>query len=67
VDISSVAEIKREAINCYASQVAYVDYADGSLGLNRYRGLKLGVRYAEALFVSDPPTFIDACKTLASV
>src|SRR5262249_27325754 len=29
VDISSVVDIKREAINCYASQVAYVDYVDG--------------------------------------
>ena len=42
VDISSAADIKREAINCYASQVAYVDYAEGALGLNRYRGMKLG-------------------------
>jgi LmbE family N-acetylglucosaminyl deacetylase len=31
VDIPSVVEIKREAINCYASQVAYVDYVEGTL------------------------------------
>ena len=67
VDISSVADIKREAINCYASQIAYVDYAEGALGLNRYRGLKLGVGHAEALFASEPRTFIDACRTLAFV
>jgi LmbE family N-acetylglucosaminyl deacetylase len=67
IDISSVVDIKRDAINCYASQVAYVDYVEGALGLNRYRGLKLGVDYAEALFVSDPRTFIDACRTLAVV
>src|SRR5215475_6427510 len=67
VDISSVVDIKREAINCYASQVAYVDYVGGALGLNRFRGLKLGVDSAEALFVSDPQTFIGVCRTLAVV
>lgn len=67
VDISSVVDIKREAINCYASQVAYVNYPEGALGLNRYRGLKLGVDYAEALFVCDPRTFAEVCRTLAVV
>ena len=65
VDISSVVDIKREAINCYTSQVAYVDYVEGALGLNRFRGLKLGVDYAEALFASDPRTFVGLCRTLA--
>ena len=65
VDISTVVDVKREAINCYASQVAYVDYVEGALGLNRFRGLKLGVDYAEALFASDPRTFVGLCRTLA--
>jgi N-acetylglucosamine malate deacetylase 1 len=67
VDISSVVDIKREAINCYASQVAHVDYPEGALGLNRYRGLKLGVDYVEALFASNPRTFAGICRTLAVV
>jgi LmbE family N-acetylglucosaminyl deacetylase len=67
VDISSVVEIKRDAINCYASQVAYVDYVEGALGLNRYRGIKLGVKYAESLFASDARTFIGVCRTLSAV
>jgi N-acetylglucosamine malate deacetylase 1 len=67
VDISSVVDIKREAINCYASQVAHVDYVEGALGLNRFRGLKLGVEYAEALFASNPRTFIGVCRTLSVV
>jgi N-acetylglucosamine malate deacetylase 1 len=67
VDISSVVDIKRKAINCYASQVAYVNYVEGALGLNRYRGLKLGVDYAEALFASDSRTFVEVCRTLAVV
>ena len=65
IDISSVVDIKREAIDCYASQVAYVNYVEGALGLNRFRGLKLGVDYAEALFASDPRTFIRICQMLA--
>jgi len=67
IDISSVIDIKREAINCYASQVAYVDYVEGTLGLNRYRGIKLGVDYVEAIFASDGGTFVDVCRTLAVV
>jgi LmbE family N-acetylglucosaminyl deacetylase len=67
VDISSVVEIKRKAINCYASQVAYVDYVEGALGLNRFRGIKLGVDHAEALFACDPRTFISVCRTLSVV
>jgi N-acetylglucosamine malate deacetylase 1 len=67
VDISSVIEVKREAIGCYASQIAYVPYVEGSLGLNRFRGLKLRVPYAEALFACPPRTFIDICRTLAVV
>jgi len=67
VDISSVVDIKREAINCYASQIAYVNYVEGALGLNRFRGLKLDVDYAEALFASDPRTFISVCRMLAVV
>jgi len=67
VDISSVVDIKREAISCYVSQVKYVDYVEAALGLNRYRGLKLGVGHGEALFVSSPPTFIGACRTLATI
>jgi LmbE family N-acetylglucosaminyl deacetylase len=66
-DISAVVDIKREAINCYASQVAYVNYVEGALGLNRFRGLKLGVDYAEGLFACDPRTFAEVCRTLAVV
>jgi LmbE family N-acetylglucosaminyl deacetylase len=67
VDISSVVETKREAISCYASQIAYLPYAEGALGLNRFRGLKLGVPYAEALFVCPARTFVEVCRTLSVV
>ena len=67
VDISSVVDVKREAINCYASQVAYLHYVEGALGLNRFRGLKLEVPYAEAFFACEPGTFHELCRTLAVI
>jgi LmbE family N-acetylglucosaminyl deacetylase len=67
VDISSVVEVKREAINCYVSQVAYTPYADGAVGLNRFRGLKLGVGYAESLFACSPSEFAKLSRGLGVV
>jgi N-acetylglucosamine malate deacetylase 1 len=67
VDISSVVETKRAAIGCYASQIAYLPYAEGALGLNRFRGLKLGVAHAEGLFVCQARAFVEVCRTLATV
>jgi N-acetylglucosamine malate deacetylase 1 len=64
VDISSVVDRKRAAIDCYQSQVAYMPYAEAVLGLNRFRGLKLGVPYAEAFYVCDGPSFVSTCRTL---
>lgn len=40
-------ERKKEAISCYGTQQASVDYAFGMLGLNAYRGIQNNVRYAE--------------------
>jgi hypothetical protein len=42
-------------------------YIDAVLGLNRYRGLKLGVKFAEGLFACGPSTFRDLCRSLAVV
>lgn len=58
VDITSVVEVKRQAIELYASQVAGLHYTDGTLGLNRYRGLRVYVDYAEAFFVADAGEFV---------
>lgn len=38
VDITDVIAIKREAIRKYESQLKYVDYENGAVGLNAYRG-----------------------------
>jgi N-acetylglucosamine malate deacetylase 1 len=67
VDITTVVETKRRAIACYQSQLAYVPYDDGAIGLNRFRGLRLGVSYVEGLFVCPARTFVDLCRALSTV
>jgi LmbE family N-acetylglucosaminyl deacetylase len=37
VDITEVADVKREAIGCYPSQTAYTDYRHHIMGLNAHR------------------------------
>lgn len=57
LDISAVIDGKREAIELYASQVATMPYAEAAIGLNRYRGLKVHVAFAEAYFVTSSEDF----------
>lgn len=64
VDISSVVEQKRAAIACHASQVANMSYVEAALGLNRYRGLKVGVEYGEAFHVCRAAQFVDLTARL---
>lgn len=58
VDITSVVDTKRHSIELYASQVAGLHYTEGTLGLNRYRGLRVYADYAEAFYVSPASEFI---------
>jgi LmbE family N-acetylglucosaminyl deacetylase len=58
VDITSVVDVKKKAIELYASQVAGLHYVDGTLGLNRYRALRVYVDYAEAFFVAEQDEFV---------
>jgi LmbE family N-acetylglucosaminyl deacetylase len=49
VDITPVAEKKREALLCFASQLLQVDYMRTSMALSRRRGVEAGLDgYAEA-------------------
>jgi LmbE family N-acetylglucosaminyl deacetylase len=66
IDISSVVADKRAAIQCYESQLN-LPYVEAVLGLNRYRGLRFGVEFAEALFVCSPATFRDLCRGLSVI
>jgi LmbE family N-acetylglucosaminyl deacetylase len=64
VDISSVVDTKRKAIDLYASQVAGLHYTEGTLGLNRYRGLRVYVDYAEAFFVEGAKEFVKLSREM---
>jgi LmbE family N-acetylglucosaminyl deacetylase len=65
VDISRVIEQKRKAINLYESQVEHVPYADAACGLNRYRGLRVYVPYAEGLYICSIKEYINISETLS--
>ncbi len=57
VDITSVVDKKREAINCHQSQVNEKDYTTKILGLNEYRGMLNNIGFAEAFTVLDKKDF----------
>lgn len=49
IDVSAVWDVKSRAVSCYASQLAYNDYARAVAGLNSYRAIFLpGASYVEA-------------------
>jgi len=50
VAIDATLELKRQAMSCYPSQLAQMDYVHSGLGLNAWRamGFGQGVRFAEA-------------------
>lgn len=60
VDISTVVEQKRQALQAHATAMACADYEAAMLGLNRYRGLYLGKgKLAEAFYVEHLPLTTD--------
>ncbi len=67
VDITGVAEAKREMIACYASEMAKRDWAHYALGLNAWnlRFLKMSPepRYAEMFFVAPLKDYLALCRT----
>jgi LmbE family N-acetylglucosaminyl deacetylase len=64
VDVSAVVRDKEEAIRTHASQASGMPYAEAALGLNRYRGLRVSVPYAEAFYVCAPRTFVELAGSL---
>lgn len=59
VDITAMADWKRQAIDAFPSQTGENDYAAATLGLNRYRALRHlhGRGYAEAFMQMTPDDF----------
>lgn len=47
VDLSQLAQKKKELIDMYRSQIAQINYSYRMLQLNAYRGMAVNVRYAE--------------------
>ncbi len=64
VDISSVIERKRAGIACHVSQLQGMSYLDASLGLNCYRGLRVGVAAGEAFYVCPAQEFCQLTSQL---
>ncbi len=64
IDITSVAAEKERAIACYASQLEDRDYVSAIMGLNKYRGLRHQVPFAEAYYACPPSEF---CNLTASL
>lgn len=62
VDISSVVENKKAAINCHVSQINDKDYATKILGLNEYRGMIKNIGFAETFTVLDKKDFMNIMK-----
>jgi LmbE family N-acetylglucosaminyl deacetylase len=62
VDITGVVERKRDALNCYQSQLAYRDYRTAILGLAAYRGLYCAPtpepRHAEAFLEMESQRYL---------
>jgi LmbE family N-acetylglucosaminyl deacetylase len=56
IDITSVADTKRAAIDAFVSQTSMVDYSRAILGLNQYRSMRhmAGHGFAEAFLETTP-------------
>jgi N-acetylglucosamine malate deacetylase 1 len=69
IDISNVADVKREALRCFASQIADNDYLHSILGLNAYRAMfHLRSRgYAEAFYRTTPTRYRRLCRLLVGL
>jgi LmbE family N-acetylglucosaminyl deacetylase len=64
VDITDVADDKVAALECHRSQVTSMSYVDATIGLNRFRGLRVGTPLAEAFFRSPATEFSRVCARL---
>ena len=54
-----IREKKEQMINCYQSQLKNLDFLEGIIGLNKYRGTCVSISHAEAFSVIDIKTFME--------
>jgi N-acetylglucosamine malate deacetylase 1 len=64
VDITDVVDDKVSALECHRSQVTSVNYVDAAIGLNRFRGLRVGTPLAEAFYRAPAAEFNRMCARL---
>jgi len=57
-DITAIRKTKEQMINCYPSQLKNLDFLEGIMGLNKYRGTCVNLGYAEAFSIIDIGTFM---------
>ena len=67
VAIDATLELKRQALSCYPSQLAQMDYLHSGLGLNAWRamGFGRGVRFAEAFHAAPLARYLQLYGSLA--
>ena len=66
-DISDQMSRKREAMRCYRSQIAAIDYPHHVEGLNAYRAMTLGgrsARHAEAFLELSTDAYLELGNSL---
>jgi LmbE family N-acetylglucosaminyl deacetylase len=64
VDITDVLDEKVAALECHGSQVSSVNYVDATVGLNRFRGLRVAAPAAEAFYRVPAADFSRMCARL---
>jgi LmbE family N-acetylglucosaminyl deacetylase len=69
VRIDETIHLKRQALSCYQSQLATMDYLHSSIGLNAFRAVGLGShggRFAEAFHALELDDYRRLCAALSS-
>ncbi|HEX7095142.1 MAG TPA: PIG-L deacetylase family protein [Acidimicrobiales bacterium] len=66
VDVGDVLDDKVSALQCHESQLTHRNYIEGIVGLNRYRGLRVGTSAAEAFYRAPAAEFARVCAKLTS-
>jgi LmbE family N-acetylglucosaminyl deacetylase len=62
INISDIVEKKKELVSLYESQTKHIDYQNRIISLNNYRGMSVGVDYAEVYSCMECNDFLEMMK-----
>jgi LmbE family N-acetylglucosaminyl deacetylase len=62
INISDIVESKKELVSLYKSQTKHIDYQNKILSLNNYRGMSVGIEYAEVYSCIKVDEFLEIMK-----